>query len=107
MHVSPFVSMDARYEFRFAPVVDRLSVSMKESEHGRHFFDAHLWGARRPLTDRSLVGVLLRYPFLTLKIIAAIHWQALRLYLKGAPVYHQPAPSAAQRDQLRLLQRIG
>jgi DUF1365 family protein len=107
MHVSPFVSMDARYGFRFAPVAERLSVSMTESEHGQHFFDAHLYGRRVALTDRRLAWLLLRYPFVTLKIIAAIHWEALRLYLKGVPFYHQPAPSAEQRDQLRLMNQLG
>lgn len=106
MHVSPFVSMDARYAFRFAPVAQRLSIAMSEWERGQPFFDAHLWGERIALTNRSLCWLLVRYPFLTLKIIGAIHWQALRLYRKGVPFYPQPAPSAAQRAQHGSMQRL-
>lgn len=106
MHVSPFVSMDARYEFRLPPPGERLSVFISETEHGQHFFDAHLWGERRPLEDRSLVAVALRYPLLTLRIVAGIHWQALRLWWKGVPFYRQPAPSAVQLEQRRLLHRL-
>lgn len=99
MHVSPFVSMDARYEFRFAPVGDRLSVFMTEYEHGQRFFAAYLRGRRTALTDGALAWLVLRYPLLTLRIIGAIHWQALRLYLKGAPFHHQPAASPEQVGQ--------
>ena len=106
MHVSPFISMDAAYEFRLAPMTDRLSVFMAEREHGQPFFDAHLWGRRVELTTRRLAWLVVRYPLLTVQIIAAIHWQALRLYRKGVPVYQQPAPSVAQRDQGELMHHL-
>lgn len=101
MHVSPFVSMDARYEFRFAPVNDRLSVFMTEYERGHRFFAAHLWGRRRALSNGTLTWLLARYPFLTVKIIGAIHWEAVRLYLKGVRPYRQPAASPEQVEQLQ------
>jgi DUF1365 family protein len=107
MHVSPFVSMDAVYDFDFAPIGDRLSITIRESEAGVHFFDAHLRGRRMPFTGRSLARVLFRYPLLTLRVIAAIHWEALRLYIKGAPFHRQPTPSNEQLAQLRLWQRVG
>jgi DUF1365 family protein len=107
LHVSPFVSMDAAYDFRFAPVGERLSVFIGEAEHGAHFFEAHLWGKRRPLDDRALLRLALRAPLLTLKVTAAIHWQALHLYRKGVPIHHQPAPSPEQVAQLQLLQNLG
>jgi uncharacterized protein len=99
MHVSPFISMQARYEFRFAPVGDRLSVFMTESAHGQRFFAAHLRGRRTELSDRTLLWLVATHPFLTLKIIGAIHWQAVRLYLKGAPFHRQPAASPEQVEQ--------
>lgn len=107
LHVSPFVSMDAAYDFRFAPVGERLSVRIAETEHGTHFFDAHLSGTSGPLDDRALLRLALRSPLLTLKVTAAIHWQALRLWRKGVPVYRQPAPCAEHSAQLRLLEDIG
>ena len=107
MHVSPFVSMQAMYEFHFAPIDQRLSVVMKEYENSVYFFDAHLWGNRGELTSAHLAWLLVRYPLLTLKIMAAIHWQALWLYVKGAPFHRQPPPSSAQRAQARLWHELG
>jgi DUF1365 family protein len=107
MHVSPFISMHATYEFHFAAIGQRLSVVMKEHENGMRVFDAHLWGKRLELGNATLSWLALRYPFLTLKITAAIHWQAVRLAVKGAPFYRQPPPSSAQREQARLWQRLG
>jgi DUF1365 family protein len=107
MHVSPFVSMQATYEFAFHALGERLSLHIREYERGEHFFDAHLWGRRLELTSGNLARVLVRFPFFTLKIIAAIHWQALRLYAKGAPFFRQPPPSADQVAHARLWQRLG
>lgn len=107
LHVSPFVSMDAAYEFSFGAVGERLSVHIAESEHGVHFFDAHLGGTSAPLDDRALLRLALRSPLLTVKVTAAIHWQALRLWRKGVPFHRQPAPSPEQSAQLRLLREIG
>ncbi len=106
LHVSPFVSMDAEYDFGFAPIGDRLSVHIAETEHGEPFFEAHLWGKRAPLDDHALARLALRTPLLTLRVTAGIHWQALHLWRKGVPFYRQPAPSAEQVAQLRLLQDI-
>jgi DUF1365 family protein len=107
MHVSPFVSMDALYRFRLRPPGERLTVAIAEEERGERFFDAHLWGRRRPLRDGTLLGIALRDPLLTRRVTAAIHWQALRLWWKGIPVHHRPPASPAQRAQRELLDRLG
>lgn len=107
MHVSPFLSTDAIYDFHFAPVAERLSLRIGESERGERILDSHLWGRRRELSDRRLGAVLLRYPLLTLKITAAIHWQALRLYRKGAPFSSQPDACPAQKQQIELIRELG
>jgi DUF1365 family protein len=103
LHVSPFVSMDARYEFHFprlpaAGEGSPLEVRMDEWEHGQRFFAARLTLARRELSDRALVAAALRYPFMTAQVIAKVHYQALKLYLEGAPFHHQPPydPEAAR-----------
>lgn len=106
LHVSPFVSMDAAYEFRFAPLGEQLSIAIRETERGTPFFTAHLSGRRQPLTSATLARFLLRFPLHTLKIIGTIHWEALRLYWKGAPFHSQPAPSAAQRAQDDVWRRV-
>lgn len=106
MHVSPFVSMDAAYEFRFAPLGERLSIGIRETEAGAPVLSAQWSGSRRPLTTRNLAAFLLRFPLHTLKIIGTIHWEALRLYWKGVPFHSQPAPSAAQRAQDDVWRRL-
>lgn len=99
LHVSPFISMDAIYDFHLAPVGDSLSIGIVEHEGGDHVLDAQLWGHRTPLTTATLSRTLLTYPLMTLRTTAAIHAQALRLYLKRTPFHRQPEPSVAQRAQ--------
>jgi DUF1365 family protein len=100
MHVSPFHPMSLDYRWRFTTPGDRLSVHMalrgQEAQAGsRAPFDATLALRRVPITTTALAGVLLRFPFMTAQVIAAIHWQALRLWLKRVPVHDHPAGSAA------------
>jgi len=89
MHVSPFISMDAVYGFHLVPVGETLAVGIVEHEAGVHVLDAQLWGRRVPLTT-----------------VAAIHGEALRLYLKRAPLHRQPEPSVEQRAQQTLLAEL-
>lgn len=90
MHVSPFMPMDVDYDWVLANPAERLTVHMANSRDGKRFFDASMCLHRRAISTGSLAAVLIRFPVLTLKIIAAIHWQALRLWLKRCPVYAHP-----------------
>ncbi len=105
MHVSPFVSLAADYDFRIPPVGESLSVTILEREDGAPVLDARVWGTRVPLTDATLWSLAWRYPLITARVVAAIHWQALRLWRKGVGFHRQPSPSAAQRDQQAQLRR--
>jgi hypothetical protein len=84
-YVSPFIAMDARYEFAFTPCGDSLRVHIDEFRQGEKFFQVRLWGDLQPLTTCALWSVLWRYPLLTVKIIALIHWQALKLWRLKVP----------------------
>ncbi|WP_422509755.1 DUF1365 domain-containing protein [Stenotrophomonas sp. GZD-301] len=90
-HVSPFMPMDCRYRWRFTAPGEDLHVHMQVWRDGARQFDADLVLQRQPLDRRSLAGVLLRYPLMTLQVVAAIHWQALRLWLKRTPVHVHPS----------------
>jgi DUF1365 family protein len=90
MHVSPFMSMTLDYTFTFTPPGQRLVVHMTTVESGQPFFDATLQLERRPWTSGSLHRALLSHPWMTAKVISAIHWEALRLYLKKVPVFTHP-----------------
>jgi hypothetical protein len=85
-YVSPFMEMDLRYDFRICDPGERTSVGIIAKRANRPIFSAVLSGERQGLTDRNLLRVFLRIPAVTLKVIAAIHWEALRLWLKGVPL---------------------
>ena len=89
-HVSPFMSMEQRYTWRFTTPGRSLAVHMDNQQDGRRLFDATLLLRRREIGPASLARVLARYPLLTVKVVAAIHWQAARLWLKGCPFHPHP-----------------
>jgi DUF1365 family protein len=93
-HVSPFLPMDMGYRCRLAPPGPRLAFALENWREGARCFDAHLSFQRVPLSSRSLARVIATDPLATLRVTALIHWQALRLWQKKAPVYdHVPVAS--------------
>jgi len=90
-HVSPFLDMDIDYGWRFSEPGDVLRVQMIDSREGAKLFVANLDLKRRELNGGNLARMLLSYPPMTLKAVAAIYWQALRLWTKGATFYPHPA----------------
>jgi DUF1365 family protein len=87
-HVSPFMPLAQEYHWRFLEPGARLAVHMENLEGGERLFDATLSLERREVTGPALARVLALHPFMTVKVIAAIYWNALRLWAKRAP-YHQ------------------
>jgi len=91
--VSPFMPMDCRYRFHINRPGSRLHLFIHETQQGQALLDAWFTGQRKPLTDRTLLRVALQMPFLTLKVILGIHWEAVKLWRKGLPIFsHTPAP---------------
>jgi DUF1365 family protein len=89
-HVSPFIPMNRRYDWRFSDPGRNLRVHMRVLNEESAEFDASLVLERKPLDSASLRRVLCQYPLMTLRVITAIHWQALRLWVKGNPVHTHP-----------------
>jgi DUF1365 family protein len=89
-HVSPFMPMEIQYHWCFNAPSDRLVVHMQNHRAGEFLFDATLTLRREPLSAGALLRALAGYPVMTLKVIAAIHFQALRLWLKRTPFYGHP-----------------
>lgn len=90
-HVSPFMAMDCHYDWRFSLPGEQLRVHMQVWREGVRQFDATQHMQRRPLDGPGLARVLAAYPLMTLQVVAAIHWQALRLWLKRNPVHDHPS----------------
>jgi DUF1365 family protein len=98
MHVSPFSPPDAgTYFFAAPPPGERIEVGIDLVRSGATALAARLSLGTRPLTDATIARALLRFPFVTAKVTAAIHWEALRLWWKGAPFFPRPPydPQAA------------
>ena len=95
-YVSPFVRMAMRYHFRVSPPAANVKLRILETDCEGPLLAATFSGRRRALTTAALLRSLFSLPLVTLKIVAAIHWEALRLWLKGArPV---PRPNAAPKS---------
>jgi DUF1365 family protein len=92
--VSPFIGMDQTYRFTVRPPGERLAVRIKQANAEGDYLIATQNGLAEALTDRALARIALSAPFTTFKIIAAIHWQALRLWLKGAKFLGHPGDDA-------------
>jgi DUF1365 family protein len=89
--VSPFLPMGMRYAFRVAPPGERLAVAIRASGAEGTVLRAALTAHRRELTDGALLKAGLAVPAIGIKTMAAIHWEAVRLWLKGVPFLGRPA----------------
>ena len=93
--VSPFLDMRMRYDFKVVPPADRVVIAIRGSNAAGPVITASLAAERRELTDRALLLAFLRVPAVTAKVMVAIHWEALRLWLKGVRLRRRPpAPDA-------------
>lgn len=90
MHVSPFLPMELQYDFALTGPGRSLTAHMRTLDGGAPLFDATLALQRRSWTSSELRRALVAHPVMTAKVIFAIHWQALRLWLKRVPVFTHP-----------------
>jgi DUF1365 family protein len=103
LYVSPFIAMDAVYHFHFFEQRDddgaafSREVRVDEFRGDEQFFMARLRGIARPLSDRTLASALVRYPLMTVQVIALIYWQALRLDRMGVARHPRPNANRARR----------
>jgi len=100
-YVSPFSDVDVAFDFILRPPADRLAVQIDDYAAGQRTLTSLLTGPRRALTNGQLAWFTLKYPLLTLRIIALIHWHALRLWLKRVPWFPKAGRAAEQRDLYR------
>jgi len=91
LYVSPFVPMDCAYAFHIEPPGEKVLVAIDETDPQGLLLKASFSGTHQPLTDATLLRALFAYPLMTLKVTAAIHWEAVKLWTKGVPVFRHRA----------------
>ncbi|RUL99325.1 DUF1365 domain-containing protein [Rhizobium chutanense] len=92
LYVSPFVPMDCRYQFNLRPPGESVFVGIEESDRDGRLLTAAFSGKREEISDKRLLITFLRHPLMTVKVMGAIHWEALKIWLKRIPVHrHRPA----------------
>jgi hypothetical protein len=95
-HVSPFCPVEGEYRFRFLLQPERLRTVARIDYHDRDglLLQTSVSGTLLPASRAALRAALWRFPFLTLGVVARIHWQALLLWVRRLPLYRKPAPPA-------------
>lgn len=100
-YVSPFSPLDLSFDFRMALPSASLSVRVDEYDGEKKVLASALTGRRVGLSDAALAWFAVKYPLLTLKVVALIHWQALRLWLRRTPYFRKSNNQSLQREVLR------
>jgi hypothetical protein len=90
LYVSPFYPVRGEYRFHFNTDFDAPRVRIDYFDDGRLQLNTAVWGRARALSSSSLLAALVRQPLLTLGVIARIHWQALRLWVRGVALFDRP-----------------
>jgi uncharacterized protein len=91
-YVSPFIHMATRYHFRVRPPADDVAVTIEQTDSEGAVLYAALTARRTAFTDAALLRAFITHPLLTLKVIGGIHWEAVRLWLKGLRPLERPQP---------------
>lgn len=100
LRVSPFNDVSGGYRFAMLPPGDKVALTIDQWDAGGSLLRAAFAGRREVLSDGALLKLFLLYPLLTLKVIAGIHWEALKLWMKGVPLHKRPPSTDNQpREQ--------
>ena len=97
-YVSPFIGMATRYHFRVSPPMGNIRLRILETDDDGPLLAATFSGRRRALTTAALLRSLFTLPLVPLKIVGAIHWEALRLWFKGARLVPRPDTATAHAN---------
>ena len=103
-YVSPFMPM-VPYQFRIRAPEQQVSVAIHQRDEQGVLFNAVFSGEKAEISDKSLLSTWLRFPLMTFKVIAGIHWEALQVWRKKTPLYPRPAPPVSAMTILHTVLR--
>jgi uncharacterized protein len=89
-HVSPFNALDMRYQWQSTAPAKTLGIHLENWCDDNKVMDATVALTRQPLNTKNMHAILIRFPWMTVKVVMAIYWQALALWLKGVPLFNHP-----------------
>lgn len=101
-YVSPFFDLETTFDFILQIPGESMKMRVDDYKNNQRIFLSSLTGKRKKFSDTNLFWYGIRFPFITLKIITLIHWQALKLYLKGLPYLKKDADLHLQKDTINL-----
>jgi uncharacterized protein len=91
-HVSPFLKIDGRYRFRFNVSAQKTTIRIDHTNADGELLRTSIAGRAAPLSNGRLLFAFVRYPWMTVGVMLRIHWQALKLWIKGVTFYRKPTP---------------
>jgi uncharacterized protein len=95
LHVSPFNPIDMQYQWHSTTPNNHLAIHLENWQHTIKIMDATMTLTREEITSKNMRSIIIRFPLMTVKIISAIYWQALKLWLKGVPIFNHPKNNKA------------
>jgi hypothetical protein len=101
-YVSPFMDMDLHYRFRVRPPGETLSIRIDTYDAEGKVLGAVHNARRQVLTDGALLGAFVKIPWLTMRVVGGIHWEALKIWLKRVRLRARPAPPADPVSVVRM-----
>jgi DUF1365 family protein len=105
-HVSPFFDVTGAYRFTLRTPTDRLGIVVESLEDGARLHMANITARRHAATTGALLAIALATPFATLGVTLAIHWQALKIWLRGAQYRSRPDLPTASMTVAKPLEAI-
>jgi uncharacterized protein len=106
-YVSPFSDVDVAFDFQLRVPGERLSIQIDDYDAQGRTLTSTLTGRAQPLGDGALACFLVKYPLLTARVMALIHWHAFRLWLKKVPWFAKSARPSDQRGLYRPHDSLG
>ena len=100
-YVSPFLDHDTYFDFKLPVPDQQLAIGIDDYKNEKRIFISTLIGTKKKMTNGRIIGFAFRFPFITLRIITLIHWQALKLWIKQIPYHKKNAHQDLQRGVYR------